>query len=49
VALQELVSDEGARAELAEAARRAASGPYSWEEVARQTLALYRTLLSQHR
>ena len=49
VALQELVSDEGARAELAEAARRAASGPYSWEEIARQTLALYRTLLSQHR
>jgi glycosyltransferase involved in cell wall biosynthesis len=48
-ALQQLVSDEGTRKELAEAARRAASGPYSWEEIARETLALYGTLLTQHR
>jgi glycosyltransferase involved in cell wall biosynthesis len=44
-ALQELIDNEGARAELGEAARRAAAGPYSWDEVARQTLALYEELL----
>jgi glycosyltransferase involved in cell wall biosynthesis len=43
--LSELVGDEGARAELADAARAAASGRYSWDAVAAQTLALYRELL----
>jgi glycosyltransferase involved in cell wall biosynthesis len=44
-ALQELVADEGARAELAAAAARAAVGPFSWDEAARRTLALYRELI----
>jgi glycosyltransferase involved in cell wall biosynthesis len=43
--LDELVGDESARDELAEAARAAAVGPYSWDEAARQTLALYDELL----
>ena len=43
--LAELVGDEAARAELGEAAARAATGAYSWDEAARQTLALYRELL----
>ncbi len=43
--LSELVGDQGARAELAAAARAAAEGPYSWAAVARQTLALYEELL----
>lgn len=45
-ALRELTVDEAARAELAEAARRAAAGPYSWDEAARLTLELYRELLA---
>jgi glycosyltransferase involved in cell wall biosynthesis len=44
-ALQELVSDEGARAELAAGASRAAAGPFSWDEAARRTMDLYRELL----
>jgi glycosyltransferase involved in cell wall biosynthesis len=44
-ALSELVADEAARAELAAAAIRAAAGPYSWDEAARQTLDLYRELI----
>jgi glycosyltransferase involved in cell wall biosynthesis len=44
-AIAELVGDEDARAELGAAAARAAAGPYSWDEVARQTLALYEELL----
>ena len=44
-ALSELVGDEAARAELASAARRAAAGPFSWDEAARLTLGLYRKLL----
>jgi glycosyltransferase involved in cell wall biosynthesis len=44
-ALQELVSDEAARTELAAAAARAAAGPFSWDEAARRTLDLYRELL----
>jgi glycosyltransferase involved in cell wall biosynthesis len=44
-ALAELVADEPARAEMAEAARRAAAGPYSWDEAARLTLELYRELI----
>jgi glycosyltransferase involved in cell wall biosynthesis len=43
-ALDELVGDEAARRELAAAASRAASGSYSWDEAARQTLALYREI-----
>src|SRR5215203_481917 len=37
-ALQELVGDETARAELSAAAGRAAAGPFSWDEAARLTL-----------
>jgi glycosyltransferase involved in cell wall biosynthesis len=48
-ALAELVGDEAARAELASGARRAAAGPYSWDEVAAKTLALYRELLESTR
>jgi glycosyltransferase involved in cell wall biosynthesis len=48
-ALGELVGDEAARAELSAAARKAAAGPYSWDEAARQTLALYQELLEAHR
>jgi glycosyltransferase involved in cell wall biosynthesis len=43
-ALAELVADQGAREALARDAALAARGPYSWEEAARQTLALYRRL-----
>lgn len=48
-ALAELTGDEAARAELAAAARRAAAGPYSWDEAARRTLALYEELLEARR
>jgi len=44
-ALSELVADPDARAELSAAAHAAASGPCSWDEVAAQTLALYRELM----
>jgi glycosyltransferase involved in cell wall biosynthesis len=44
-ALAELLADASARAELGDAAARAAAGPYSWEEAARRTLDLYRDLL----
>jgi glycosyltransferase involved in cell wall biosynthesis len=43
-ALGELVADPAARERLAAAARAAAAGPYSWDAVAAQTLALYREL-----
>jgi glycosyltransferase involved in cell wall biosynthesis len=46
-ALRELVDDPAARAELAAAARAAAAGPYSWDEAARLTLALYEELLAR--
>jgi glycosyltransferase involved in cell wall biosynthesis len=45
--LAELVAEEAVRAELSEAATRAAAGAYSWDEAARQTLSLYRELLDQ--
>lgn len=48
-ALGELVGDEAARVELSAAARKAAAGPYSWDEAARQTLALYQELLEARR
>ena len=44
-ALRELIEDPSAREELAAAARRAAAGPFSWDEAARLTLDLYRELL----
>ena len=42
--LQELIDDPAERERLTAAAGAAATGPYSWELVARQTLALYREL-----
>jgi glycosyltransferase involved in cell wall biosynthesis len=44
-ALTSLIADRGARERLGAAAAAAASGPYSWEEAARRTLALYRELM----
>jgi glycosyltransferase involved in cell wall biosynthesis len=46
-ALRELIDDPAAREELAAAARAAAAGPYSWDEAARRTLALYEELLAR--
>ena len=45
-ALNELATDGLARERLATAARTAAAGPYSWDAVATQTLALYEELLN---
>jgi glycosyltransferase involved in cell wall biosynthesis len=44
-AMSDLVADPVARDRLAEAARAAAAGPYSWDAVAVQTLALYKELV----
>lgn len=44
-ALAELIGDAAARDALGAAARVATAGPYSWDESARQTLALYTRLL----
>ena len=44
-ALSDLVADDTARAALAQAATAAATGRYSWQAVAGQTLALYEELL----
>jgi len=43
-AINELLRDDAARAELADAAARAAAGPYSWDAIAQRTLTLYREL-----
>jgi glycosyltransferase involved in cell wall biosynthesis len=43
-AMSELTGDSAARDRLAAAAYQAAVGPYSWDAVARQTLALYEEL-----
>jgi glycosyltransferase involved in cell wall biosynthesis len=43
-ALGRLLGDEAERARLAQAAREAAAGPYSWDEAARRTLHVYRGL-----
>ncbi len=43
-AMLELLGDPEARRRLGEAARAAAEGPYSWDEVARLTLGLYAEL-----
>ena len=45
-ALAELLADPEARAALASAAAAAATGPYSWEEIARRTLDVYRPLIA---
>jgi glycosyltransferase involved in cell wall biosynthesis len=45
-ALRELLADPAAREQLADGARAAAAGPYSWDEVASRTLALYGELTS---
>jgi glycosyltransferase involved in cell wall biosynthesis len=45
-ALRELLDDENARAELAARARELAQGEYSWDAVARRTIALYEELLT---
>ncbi len=45
IAINELIADPGERLELGARAAAAAAGPYSWDEVARQTLALYEELL----
>ena len=42
--LNELLADPAARERLSVAASEAAAGPYSWDAVAAQTLALYREL-----
>ena len=44
-ALSALIGDSAAREQLAGAARRAAAGPYSWQAVARKTVALYQQLV----
>jgi len=48
-ALRELLGDPAALARMAESARELAAGPYSWEQIARQTLALYESLLGESR
>jgi glycosyltransferase involved in cell wall biosynthesis len=44
-----LLADDAARAGLAERARRAAAGPYSWDRVAELTESLYRSLAERSR
>jgi glycosyltransferase involved in cell wall biosynthesis len=48
-ALRELLADEDARSALAVRARELATGQYSWQAVARRTLALYESLLGEDR
>jgi glycosyltransferase involved in cell wall biosynthesis len=43
-ALQELLADPGALSAMAERARAAAAGTYSWDAIAQRTLELYRSL-----
>jgi glycosyltransferase involved in cell wall biosynthesis len=43
-ALRELLADPAALAAMAERARAAAAGPFSWDAIARRTLELYRSL-----
>ena len=45
-ALNDLITSPAERKRLAAAATAAATGPYSWDRIAAQTLALYRSLLS---
>jgi glycosyltransferase involved in cell wall biosynthesis len=44
-ALQELIGDPAARERLAQGARSAAAGPWSWDQAALETLRLYATIL----
>ena len=44
-AINELLADDAARAALGESAAQAAAGPYSWDTIGKQTLALYESLL----
>jgi glycosyltransferase involved in cell wall biosynthesis len=48
-ALRELLSDPAALARMAERARAAATGPYSWADIARRTLGLYHSLSSSEK
>jgi glycosyltransferase involved in cell wall biosynthesis len=48
-ALRDLLADRLALTQLGERARAAAVGLYSWDEIARRTLALYEQLLSENR
>ncbi|HEV3322275.1 MAG TPA: glycosyltransferase family 4 protein [Solirubrobacteraceae bacterium] len=48
-ALRELLADPAALATMAERARAAAAGPYSWDAIAHRTLELYRSLCAQPR
>ncbi len=43
-ALRQLLADPAARSAMAERARAAAAGPYSWDAIAQRTLELYRSL-----
>jgi glycosyltransferase involved in cell wall biosynthesis len=45
-AIGELLADPAARERLSERARAAAGGPYSWDSVARRTLAVYEEVLA---
>ncbi len=47
IALADLVAHPDARSAQAEKAAEAASGPYSWERAARETIALYEELLGR--
>jgi glycosyltransferase involved in cell wall biosynthesis len=47
-ALRSLLSDPATLQAMAERARGAAAGIYAWEQVAAQTLALYRTVLGEN-
>jgi glycosyltransferase involved in cell wall biosynthesis len=47
IALQRLLADPARRQRLAEGARAAATRPYSWDEAATRTLAVYRRLLDR--
>lgn len=47
LALSALLGDAGERERLEAAARAAAGGPYSWDAVAAETMALYRRLVSR--
>lgn len=46
-ALSELLGDDDMRTRLAEASRRAASGPYSWSRAAERTRSLYESLMGE--
>jgi len=47
-ALQALLQDPAARAQMAARARAAAASEYSWDGIARRTLALYESLLHEN-